>query len=602
MNLLSLRVLFVLISLGHEAQAITNGGASSMKSNRTASSGTGITKEMTYSQNSLCRQNYCINPIFPGLNDLPRLEKLEWQCATSAMVTDYLDFCGGAIQYNPALPSPVSKATPVDELVKAQDDAAMTMFFYHLSGMGYDAWDYQEPKNSDNSCVRTIWKMVCYTYFPRAAAGCKEGEQSEYKRPCQSSCQNYIMQCGVECCDESVSCVFAHTSYDNTGKLQLLQTGYVDALGPSASCTGSARRMVSSPFVLLMVIFGLHVAAGSCSQEQGAGRKTRAAPELKRAGLGASRWALFGICAVLALALQGCDVTIPKHTVGNWRTKEDYLMQYKYVPPGKPLSKAVLNSCSVPDLPPTEQCSGKGFCRSFSTSSVHAQNLKPLAFCQCDRNYADPECSTKRKSQTIAFLWSLFLGMFGADYFYLGFPLWGVGKLLTLGGFGFWWLVDIVRTGAGPVYAYNFRTSQDLPHWAAVLTMITICMCCGFFVAIEGYLTYRRQKRQDLAALSNKEEERHLKNTEAQMVDEMDGPRYRVHGPHTFKHRMGFSGYGAMLPVPHPNAAVAKAEFQGKQGHYPYAGPHGPYNSGGFDATGEPAKTQSEYPILSFHK
>ena len=36
-------------------------------------------KEMMYTQNSLCRQNYCTNPIFPGINDLPRLEALQWQ-------------------------------------------------------------------------------------------------------------------------------------------------------------------------------------------------------------------------------------------------------------------------------------------------------------------------------------------------------------------------------------------------------------------------------------------------------------------------------------------------------------------------------------------
>mmetsp|Transcript_131868 Transcript_131868/g.239779 ORF Transcript_131868/g.239779 Transcript_131868/m.239779 type:complete len:601 (+) Transcript_131868:124-1926(+) len=585
--------LLVVLTLGNMAQAGAESAAKTAllgKSNRTASSLRGIEAEMTYSKNSLCRQNYCINPVFPGLNDLPRLEQLEWQCATQEMVTNYLDFCSGAIQYNPALPSPVETATPVDDLVKAQDDAAMTMFFYHLSGMGYDAWDYQEPRTSDNECVRTIWKMVCYTYFPRSAAGCKTGEQSNYFRPCMSSCENYIKQCGVECCDESVSCVFTHTGTAPNGTLQLLQTGYVDALGPSATCTGGARRSASSSLLLLLGLLGLHIFAGEHST-----RPSRAVPCKTRAGHSNFRYVLAATCLSLALMLQGCDIVIPKHTVGNWRTEVDYLHQFKYVPPGKPSSKAELNSCSLDGIPLTEQCSGKGFCRSFSKSSIQAQRLTPLAFCQCDRNWAGPECTIKRKSQTVAFLLSLFFGCFGADYFYLGFPLWGLGKLFTAGGFGFWWLFDIVRTGAGPVYAYKYRTAADLPHWIAMLATISFFVIYGFLVAIEGYLLFRRKKHRDLANLSNKEEERHLQNTEAQLGG-LDGSRYVVEGPATFGHRMGFSGYGATLPVPYPNGGVPRADRRGKDDKWPYAGPHGPYGDFQTPTDWEPARTQSDLP------
>lgn len=38
------------------------------------------------------------------------------------------------------------------------------------AGMGFDAWDYQNPSQSDNDCVRSVWKMTCFTYFPRAEA------------------------------------------------------------------------------------------------------------------------------------------------------------------------------------------------------------------------------------------------------------------------------------------------------------------------------------------------------------------------------------------------------------------------------------------------
>merc|ERR1719199_1436047 len=109
-----------------------------IQSNSTAEAASRIyfEKEMMYTSNSLCRQSYCTNPIFPGINDLPRLEALQWQCSTTSAVHQHMDFCRGAVVYDPALPSPVSKAAPITHLVKAQEDAAMTMFVYHLNGMG----------------------------------------------------------------------------------------------------------------------------------------------------------------------------------------------------------------------------------------------------------------------------------------------------------------------------------------------------------------------------------------------------------------------------------------------------------------------------------
>jgi hypothetical protein len=47
------------------------------------------------------------------------------------------------------------------------------------------------------------------------------------------------------------------------------------------------------------------------------------------------------------------------------------------------------------------------------------------------------------KSWTVAFLCSVFLGMFGADRFYLGYRSLGFIKLMTVGGFCCWWAVDI---------------------------------------------------------------------------------------------------------------------------------------------------------------
>ena len=50
---------------------------------------------------------------------------------------------------------------------------------------------------------------------------------------------------------------------------------------------------------------------------------------------------------------------------------------------------------------------------------------------------------------TVVFFISLFLGIFGIDRFYVGKKKSGVVKLLTLGGLGIWWLVDLFIIASG---------------------------------------------------------------------------------------------------------------------------------------------------------
>lgn len=53
------------------------------------------------------------------------------------------------------------------------------------------------------------------------------------------------------------------------------------------------------------------------------------------------------------------------------------------------------------------------------------------------------------RSYVVAWVYAMFFGLFGADRFYLGKPIQGVLKFLTLGGLGAWQLFNLVSILAG---------------------------------------------------------------------------------------------------------------------------------------------------------
>jgi TM2 domain-containing membrane protein YozV len=48
------------------------------------------------------------------------------------------------------------------------------------------------------------------------------------------------------------------------------------------------------------------------------------------------------------------------------------------------------------------------------------------------------------KKWSTALILSILLGGLGVDRFYLGYTLFGILKLITGGGLGIWWLIDII--------------------------------------------------------------------------------------------------------------------------------------------------------------
>ena len=50
----------------------------------------------------------------------------------------------------------------------------------------------------------------------------------------------------------------------------------------------------------------------------------------------------------------------------------------------------------------------------------------------------------KDKNWIAALLLSILVGSLGIDRFYMGYIGLGILKLITLGGFGIWWLIDLI--------------------------------------------------------------------------------------------------------------------------------------------------------------
>lgn len=289
------------------------------------------------------------------------------------------------------------------------------------------------------------------------------------------------------------------------------------------------------------------------------------------------RSAMGFVLMVLSATLQGCIGQAFSHPTPAWLDYPSYWKKFQYIPPGDRASQAVYNSCSL-NIPKREQCSGHGECRPWR-ESLQAAFGKPYEFCQCFKEWADPECRTKRSSQMVAYFISVFGGLFGFDQFYLGFYYAGFAKFATFGGLGIWWVIDIVRIGSSPVYTSEYRLAYDFPHWAYVFCTVAFFSALGYFIFAIVLKAYKREKAKKRMML---QEELALRKTlsaadHIRPEDEVGNPTYAsypvpmphgdVNGRYPGTDVQGFS-YGGPETIPTDHYVSSEVKKSGMDNPY----------------------------------
>ena len=85
-----------------------------------------------------------------------------------------------------------------------------------------------------------------------------------------------------------------------------------------------------------------------------------------------------------------------------------------------------------------------------------------------------PAASAMPERSFIAtWMFSLLLGFLGVDRFYLGKVGTGILKLITIGGFGIWWLIDLILTLAGLQRDKEGRLLPDFEQYRLISWIIT---------------------------------------------------------------------------------------------------------------------------------
>lgn len=102
----------------------------------------------------------------------------------------------------------------------------------------------------------------------------------------------------------------------------------------------------------------------------------------------------------------------------------------------------------------------------------------------------DPAWKDSGKKKITAIILSILLGTLGIDRFYLGYTGLGVVKLLTAGGCGIWYIIDIVFLFTGKLLPRSSEGSAPAESLPAGTKIKTVGALLGFFVGLFGALDF----------------------------------------------------------------------------------------------------------------
>ena len=99
---------------------------------------------------------------------------------------------------------------------------------------------------------------------------------------------------------------------------------------------------------------------------------------------------------------------------------------------------------------------------SFPVQRTTANSLTVATENHSTDELSSPAAAASGKSQVVALLLCIFVGILGIHRFYLGYIWQGLVQLVTFGGLGIWWIIDLVRIITGDLQPKDGSYSKTL--------------------------------------------------------------------------------------------------------------------------------------------